>query len=182
MRRAGSGVGAGAGACLGVGFGLALAWLGARGVYVRAGLGFIQTPRPRSPTVVPALAGKKVVAVSTGSTVSYAVTADGKAYAWGFGENLQLGNGEDEVRAAEGFCVFFFYASAADVMRAGPIRADRGDGQAAGRQGRCHGACVLPPVGGSLAMTAAHPRYVRDGAQIDAGGQHSVMVAAPKKA
>jgi len=37
-----------------------------------------------------------VVEVGCGSVVSYAVTAEGKCYAWGMGTNGQLGNGEDD--------------------------------------------------------------------------------------
>jgi hypothetical protein len=37
----------------------------------------------------------QVVAVGAGSSTSYAVTEDGEGYAWGFGENLQLTNGEE---------------------------------------------------------------------------------------
>jgi len=48
------------------------------------------------PRLIPALAKEKFVQVAAGSSVSYAVSEEGKAYAWGFGENWQLGNGEDD--------------------------------------------------------------------------------------
>lgn len=34
--------------------------------------------------------------MGAGSSTSYAVTASGEGYAWGFGENLQLTNGEEK--------------------------------------------------------------------------------------
>ena len=33
--------------------------------------------------------------VGAGSSTSYAITAEGEGFAWGFGENLQLTNGEE---------------------------------------------------------------------------------------
>jgi regulator of chromosome condensation len=39
-----------------------------------------------------------ITAISTGSTCTFALNADGKAYAWGFGENHQLGTPDDEDR------------------------------------------------------------------------------------
>ncbi len=46
--------------------------------------------------------GKAVSSVAAGSACSYAVLADGSAYAWGFAENLQLTTGEDEVIDSSG--------------------------------------------------------------------------------
>ena len=40
----------------------------------------------------------QVAHVSAAAAASYAITLDGAGYAWGFGENLQLTNGEEEVR------------------------------------------------------------------------------------
>ena len=39
--------------------------------------------------------GKDIAQIAAGSTCSFAVTRSGEAYAWGFGENLQLSTGED---------------------------------------------------------------------------------------
>ena len=61
------------------------------------------------PTLVPALAGKKVASVATGSACSYAVLDNGATYAWGFGENLQLGTGDDEVCWLFGALAFLSY-------------------------------------------------------------------------
>ena len=47
------------------------------------------------PKKVEAFAGRRVVAVSTGSAHSLALTADGAVYAWGLGERGCLGHGED---------------------------------------------------------------------------------------
>lgn len=41
---------------------------------------------------------RKVVAIACGHSVSYALTEESTLYAWGFGENWQLGYGEDEDR------------------------------------------------------------------------------------
>ncbi|KAI9502932.1 regulator of chromosome condensation 1/beta-lactamase-inhibitor protein II, partial [Coemansia spiralis] len=46
------------------------------------------------PTLIPSISG--VADVVCGSNHNIALTADGKAYAWGYGEMLQLGNGEEE--------------------------------------------------------------------------------------
>ncbi|KPP56787.1 hypothetical protein Z043_125560 [Scleropages formosus] len=37
-----------------------------------------------------------VQSVACGASVSYAVTKQGSAYAWGMGTNLQLGTGEED--------------------------------------------------------------------------------------
>ncbi len=49
----------------------------------------------RRPKEIQDLSGKNITQISTGSTCSFAVTQSGDAYAWGFGENLQLSTGED---------------------------------------------------------------------------------------
>ncbi|KAI8090984.1 regulator of chromosome condensation 1/beta-lactamase-inhibitor protein II [Gilbertella persicaria] len=46
------------------------------------------------PTRIPSL--KDVVSISTGTNHSIAVTSDGKAYTWGFGECYALGNGSSD--------------------------------------------------------------------------------------
>jgi regulator of chromosome condensation len=46
-------------------------------------------------TEVTALSGKSVNNVACGESISFATTADGKVYAWGFGSNNQLGLGSD---------------------------------------------------------------------------------------
>ena len=40
--------------------------------------------------------GFQVKSVATGGSVSFAVTEDGLAYAWGMGSNLQLGSGNED--------------------------------------------------------------------------------------
>lgn len=45
---------------------------------------------------IKALDKLKVVELEGGECCSFAVTADGKAYAWGMGSNQQLGIGSDE--------------------------------------------------------------------------------------
>lgn len=40
--------------------------------------------------------GEAVTAIGTGSNHSFAVTATGKAFVWGFGDGLQLGTGEED--------------------------------------------------------------------------------------
>lgn len=56
------------------------------------------TKETDEPLRVDALDGKSVAMVGTGANCSFAITADGHLYSWGFGENLQLGNGEEQVR------------------------------------------------------------------------------------
>jgi len=46
------------------------------------------------PKKVEALAGERVVAVSAGDCHSLALTADGAAWSWGYGEDGQLGHGD----------------------------------------------------------------------------------------
>jgi len=48
---------------------------------------------------VTALASETVTAVACGGTCSFAIAEGGKAFAWGFGENHQLGTPDDEDRA-----------------------------------------------------------------------------------
>ena len=47
----------------------------------------------------------QVTQVATGSTCSFAITEEGQGYAWGFGENHQLGTGQDTVRHVLFCCV-----------------------------------------------------------------------------
>lgn len=49
-------------------------------------------------TLVPIeiLNDKKIIQLSCGESCSFAVTDDGKVFAWGFGSNNQLGTGSDE--------------------------------------------------------------------------------------
>ncbi|KAF4532349.1 hypothetical protein B566_EDAN003652 [Ephemera danica] len=49
-----------------------------------------------NPTLVPALQDKICTQVECGSTVSFALTDNGKVYSWGFGQNLQLGTGDED--------------------------------------------------------------------------------------
>lgn len=42
------------------------------------------------------LNNEKVVQLSCGESCSFAITEDGKVFAWGFGSNNQLGTGSDE--------------------------------------------------------------------------------------
>jgi len=63
--------------------------------YGRLGLGKVEDDIE---TLVPIekLNNEKVVQLSCGESCSFAVTEDGKVYAWGFGSNNQLGTGSDE--------------------------------------------------------------------------------------
>nr|XP_033812255.1 regulator of chromosome condensation isoform X2 [Geotrypetes seraphini]XP_033812256.1 regulator of chromosome condensation isoform X2 [Geotrypetes seraphini]XP_033812259.1 regulator of chromosome condensation isoform X2 [Geotrypetes seraphini]XP_033812260.1 regulator of chromosome condensation isoform X2 [Geotrypetes seraphini]XP_033812261.1 regulator of chromosome condensation isoform X2 [Geotrypetes seraphini] len=64
-----------------------------RAEYGRLGLG--QGAEEKSkPTLIPGL--PSVASVACGASVSYAVSKDGRVYAWGMGTNYQLGNGEEE--------------------------------------------------------------------------------------
>ena len=47
------------------------------------------------PKKIEAFAGRRVVAVSAGSSQSIAITADGAVFTWGKGEDGCLGHGED---------------------------------------------------------------------------------------
>ncbi|XP_064408136.1 regulator of chromosome condensation [Latimeria chalumnae] len=63
-----------------------------RAEYGRLGLG--QGAEEKSePTVIQGLSD--VISVACGASVSYAVTKEGHAFAWGMGTNLQLGTGEE---------------------------------------------------------------------------------------
>jgi len=48
------------------------------------------------PTKIEALAGRRVVAVSAGSSHSLALTADGAVWSWGGGRDGQLGHGDEQ--------------------------------------------------------------------------------------
>jgi regulator of chromosome condensation len=61
----------------------------------RLGLGPDKTEKSE-PVLVPALQEEKCIHIACGGSTSYAVTASGKLYAWGFGESWQLGNGEED--------------------------------------------------------------------------------------
>ena len=61
--------------------------------YGRLGLGEGGTDAT-VPTILPQI--QDCVEVACGTTVSYAVTADGDCYSWGMGTNGQLGTGDDE--------------------------------------------------------------------------------------
>lgn len=63
--------------------------------YGRLGLGK-NCDDANEPTIILALQDKKVINISCGSCVSFAVTDEGTAYSWGMGTNCQLGNGSDE--------------------------------------------------------------------------------------
>ncbi|XP_014661441.1 PREDICTED: regulator of chromosome condensation-like [Priapulus caudatus] len=63
--------------------------------YGRLGLGE-EGDDQASPTLLTSLSGVTCTDVACGSCVSYAVTEEGAAYAWGMGTNGQLGNGNDD--------------------------------------------------------------------------------------
>uniref|UniRef100_G3W0W5 Regulator of chromosome condensation n=2 Tax=Sarcophilus harrisii TaxID=9305 RepID=G3W0W5_SARHA len=64
-----------------------------RAEYGRLGLG-VGAEEKSCPTLIPKL--PPVSSVACGASVGYAVTKDGRAFAWGMGTNFQLGTGEDE--------------------------------------------------------------------------------------
>ncbi|XP_019368066.1 PREDICTED: regulator of chromosome condensation [Gavialis gangeticus] len=64
-----------------------------RADYGRLGLGE-GAEEKSDPTPIPGL--PSVSSVACGASVGYAVTKDGRAFAWGMGTNYQLGTGEDE--------------------------------------------------------------------------------------
>lgn len=64
-----------------------------RAEYGRLGLGAAAEEKSE-PTPVPGMAAARGVAC--GASVSYAVTKEGSAFAWGMGTNLQLGTGEED--------------------------------------------------------------------------------------
>lgn len=63
--------------------------------YGRLGLGE-DCEDKSEPTCIPLLADKKCICICAGSTVSFAVTDDGKVYSWGMGDSNQLGHGNDD--------------------------------------------------------------------------------------
>lgn len=63
--------------------------------YGRLGLGDVKEDA-KTVTPVNALAGKNVVDICCGESVSFAVTDKGEVYAWGMGSNQQLGTGEED--------------------------------------------------------------------------------------
>ncbi|XP_045155115.1 regulator of chromosome condensation isoform X3 [Echinops telfairi] len=64
-----------------------------RAEYGRLGLG-AGAEEKSIPTLIPRLPA--VSSVACGASVGYAVTKDGRAFAWGMGTNYQLGTGQDE--------------------------------------------------------------------------------------
>uniref|UniRef100_F6Q113 Regulator of chromosome condensation 1 n=1 Tax=Xenopus tropicalis TaxID=8364 RepID=F6Q113_XENTR len=64
-----------------------------RAEYGRLGLGE-NAEELSEPTPIPIL--PKTKSVACGASVSYAVSNDGRVFAWGMGTNLQLGTGEEE--------------------------------------------------------------------------------------
>eukprot|EP00042_Codosiga_hollandica_P047991 m.529742 g.529742 ORF g.529742 m.529742 type:complete len:142 (+) comp57565_c0_seq2:111-536(+) len=48
------------------------------------------------PKEIEALSDKQIVKIATGTACSFGVSSDGSAYAWGFGENMQLSTGEED--------------------------------------------------------------------------------------
>ena len=61
----------------------------------RGQLGHGETQDQLLPKKIEALAGQRVVAVSAGGDLSFALTADGAVFAWGRGDLGCLGHGED---------------------------------------------------------------------------------------
>ncbi|XP_029475514.1 regulator of chromosome condensation isoform X2 [Rhinatrema bivittatum] len=64
-----------------------------RAEYGRLGLGEGVEEKSK-PTLISGL--PSIASVACGASVSYAVSKDGRIYAWGMGTNYQLGNGEEE--------------------------------------------------------------------------------------
>uniref|UniRef100_A0A1A9W4J8 RCC1-like domain-containing protein n=1 Tax=Glossina brevipalpis TaxID=37001 RepID=A0A1A9W4J8_9MUSC len=63
--------------------------------YGRLGLGAVKKDVVTL-TPIEALAGKGIIDISCGEAQSFALTNDGKLYAWGMGSNHQLGTGSEE--------------------------------------------------------------------------------------
>ncbi|NWY95659.1 RCC1 protein, partial [Loxia curvirostra] len=64
-----------------------------RAEYGRLGLG-AGAEEKSTPTVIPEL--PSIVSVACGASVGYAVSSDGRVFAWGMGTNYQLGTGEED--------------------------------------------------------------------------------------
>nr|XP_054504403.1 regulator of chromosome condensation [Agelaius phoeniceus] len=64
-----------------------------RAEYGRLGIG-TGAEEKSTPTVIPEL--PSIVSVACGASVGYAVSSDGRAFAWGMGTNYQLGTGEED--------------------------------------------------------------------------------------
>ncbi|GLH11838.1 Regulator of chromosome condensation [Gryllus bimaculatus] len=62
--------------------------------YGRLGLGEL-CPDAEAPVLIPALKDKKCVDIACGTSVSFAVTDKGEAFAWGMGTSGQLGTGDE---------------------------------------------------------------------------------------
>jgi len=68
-----------------------------RGTYGQLGLGESTTEDAQEPSRVSALI-EQCTAVEASASVSFSLTTDGKAYAWGMGTSKQLSNGEEDDR------------------------------------------------------------------------------------
>lgn len=75
--------------------------MGQLGVMNEAGTG--PKPETDTPVTVGGIDGK-VIKVAAGSNCTFAILESGKAFAWGFGENLQLTNGVEEDAATPILC------------------------------------------------------------------------------
>lgn len=75
--------------------------MGQLGVMNEAGTG--PKPETDTPVAVGGIDGK-VIKVAAGSACTFAIMESGKAFAWGFGENLQLTNGIEEDAATPILC------------------------------------------------------------------------------
>ncbi|NXJ71359.1 RCC1 protein, partial [Rostratula benghalensis] len=64
-----------------------------RAEYGRLGLG-AGAEEKSTPTIIPDL--PSISSVACGASVGYAVSSDGRAFAWGMGTNYQLGTGEED--------------------------------------------------------------------------------------
>jgi len=69
-------------------------WSWGRGTFGRLGHGDEQ--HQLLPKEVEALAGERVIAVSAGPYHSFALTADGNAWSWGWGNEGRLGHGDEQ--------------------------------------------------------------------------------------
>ena len=63
--------------------------------YGRLGLGALESDAVEM-TLIEKLAKEKIVEISCGESTSFAITDEGKVYAWGFGSNQQLGTGKED--------------------------------------------------------------------------------------
>lgn len=70
-------------------------WAIGRKEYGRLGIGAAEKDI-EALVPVEKLKDEKIIQLSCGESCSFAVTEDGKVFAWGFGSNNQLGTGSDE--------------------------------------------------------------------------------------